>query len=110
MVKHLGLSTAGRARRREGKEGREGKKCFGGSRKWSSYGNVTRMTMLERPPPHRSYGLQCLESVLKAIKEGSMEKKHSSFSLLFPSDLLPVPPTAQTLFKAIEPRDLHDTV
>lgn len=44
MVKHLGLSTAGRARRRKGKEGREGKKCFRGARKWSSYGNVTRMT------------------------------------------------------------------
>ena len=44
MVKHLGLSTAGRARRRKGKEGREGKKCFRGTRKWSSNGNVIRMT------------------------------------------------------------------
>lgn len=78
-----GAINSWKGQKKGGKEAREGKKCFGGARKWSSYGNVTRMTMWARPPPHRSCGLQWLEPVVKAIKEGSTEKKYSSFSLPF---------------------------
>lgn len=105
-----GAISSWKGQKKEGEGGKRGKEMFWRDKKMEQLWECDKNDRVREATPPQALWPAVTRACMEAEKEGSTEEKYSSFSLLFPSDLLPVPPTAQSLFKAAEPRDLHDKV